>query len=151
MAVNDDKKERVIHTRVSETLESELKERAGGLGISVSNLVRNVLQNTFGLVEAIVTDSHNVARSARGEAPVGRGGEPIVPAAAPAAASPGVVIGWQQLVLAVNAVCVQCNDILPRGTDAALGISDGAARPIMCLRCLEEVRHGSKPAAGRDE
>jgi hypothetical protein len=133
----DDKKERVIHTRVSETLESELKERANGLGISVSNLVRNVLQNTFGLVEAIVADSHNVARSARGEAPI-KPAEPAAPAA------PGVVIGWQQIVLAVNAVCVQCNDILPRGTDAALGIADGAARPILCLRCLEETRHGRK-------
>ena len=137
---DDDKKERVIHTRVSETLESELKERASGLGISVSNLVRNVLQNTFGLVEAIVADGHKVARSARGEA---AGWRPPEAAATPAPTTAGVVIGWQQIVLAVNAVCSQCNDILPRGADAALGINDGTTRPILCLACLEEVRHGN--------
>jgi hypothetical protein len=147
----DDKKERVIHTRVSETLEQELKERATELGVSVSNLVRNVLQNAFGLVADVMADSASVARSAHG---VRRSSEPAsgtpdtaappVPAAAaasPAAAAPGPVIGWQRIVLAVNALCSRCNDILPRGTDAAIGITDGGARPILCLRCLEETRH----------
>ena len=36
-----EKKERVIHTRVPESLEAELRRRAQDLGISVSNLVRN--------------------------------------------------------------------------------------------------------------
>ena len=44
------RKERVIHTRVPESLDDEIKRRATGLGLSVSNLVRNVLQHTFGLV-----------------------------------------------------------------------------------------------------
>jgi hypothetical protein len=136
---SNDKKERVIHTRVSETLESELRERASGLGISVSNLIRNVLQNTFGLVEAIVADSHRVSRSALGESVK----EPISPTASASATSPGAVIGWQQIVLAVNALCAHCNEILPRGCDAAIGICDGAARPIVCLRCLEESRSGA--------
>ena len=49
-----EKKERVIHTRVPESLEAELRERAKDLGISVSNLVRNVLGHAFGLVGDVV-------------------------------------------------------------------------------------------------
>jgi hypothetical protein len=148
----EDKKERVIHTRVSETLEQELKDRANELGVSVSNLVRNVLQNAFGLVADIVADSTAVARSAT----VGAGRRPDAAAAPPSpkppsdmpdspakvpAAPAGAVIGWQRIVLNLNAICVKCNDILPRGSDAALGITDGGGRPILCLRCLEESRH----------
>src|SRR4051812_34307346 len=79
---DEDKKERVIHTRVPPRLEAELKERAADLGVSVSNLVRNVLPHAFGLVGDIVADSAQVARSASGglRVPVG--------AARPAAAAP---------------------------------------------------------------
>ena len=62
-----EKKERVIHTRVPESLEAELRERAQDLGICVSNLVRNVLGHAFGLVGDVVADSHAIARAARGE------------------------------------------------------------------------------------
>src|SRR5580704_6170354 len=62
-----EKKERVIHTRVPESLEAELRKRAEGLGMSVSNLVRNVLGHAFGLVGDVVADSHAIARAARGQ------------------------------------------------------------------------------------
>lgn len=65
----DERKERVIHMRVAPSLDSELKERAGRLGVSVSNLVRNVLQHAFGLAGDVIKDGAEVARSARGEAP----------------------------------------------------------------------------------
>lgn len=130
--VDDDRKERVLHTRVPEKLEHELKERAAELGVSVSNLVRNVLTHAFGLVGDVVADGARVARAAAG------GPRPAVDA--PAAAG-GDVIGWQQLVLQKNAVCHACNDILPRGSDAAIAITEGPGpRPIQCLRCLEALR-----------
>ncbi|MBL8627125.1 MAG: hypothetical protein JNK64_37895 [Myxococcales bacterium] len=137
---DDDKKERVLHTRVPERLEAELKERAADLGVSVSNLVRNVLTHAFGLVGDIVADGAQVARSASG----GRR-----PAEAPApAARPGDVVGWQPMILGKNAVCAACNDVLMRGADGAVAITDGAGpRPIVCPRCLEEIRHGRDPFA----
>ncbi|MBZ0232834.1 MAG: BrnA antitoxin family protein [Deltaproteobacteria bacterium] len=126
--MDDDRKERVLHTRVPEKLENELKERAAELGVSVSNLVRNVLTHAFGLVGDVVADGARVARAATG-------------GPRPAASPPGAVIGWQQLVLQKNAVCQQCNDILPRGRDAAIAITEGhGPRPILCLRCLEDLR-----------
>jgi hypothetical protein len=132
MTKEREKKQKVIHTRVSESMEEELKERAERLGVSVSNLVRNVLQNTFGLVEDIMHDGANLARSARNEA---RG------RAATGAAAAAEVLGWQIAILNRNAVCEQCNEILPKGAEAAIGIRDGAgARPILCKSCVEELR-----------
>src|ERR1041384_8218889 len=87
-----ERKERVIHTRVPESLEAELRQRAQDLGISVSNLVRNVLGHAFGLVGDVVADGHAIARAARG------GTRPADPPRAPiAAASIDDVLGWQRV------------------------------------------------------
>ena len=128
-AVDDEpeKKERVIHTRVPESLEAHLRERAQELGMSVSNLVRNVLGNAFGLVNNVVADSHAIARAARGEKKS---------APAPAPASIDDVIGWQPIVLGKNAVCARCNDLLPKGKDAAIG---AGTQIVICPACLKEL------------
>jgi hypothetical protein len=116
-----EKKERVIHTRVPESLEAQLRQKAQDLGISVSNLVRNVLGHAFGLVGDVVADSHAIARAARGER-----------------SEPNDVIGWQPLTLAKNAVCSRCNEILPKGKPAAIGMTErGAVGPIVCNACME--------------
>lgn len=140
-----EKKERVIHTRVPERLEAELRERAQDLGISVSNLVRNVLGHAFGLVGDVAADAHAIARAARGEARPAAAAKasPLGTAETVTGGSAAIddVLGWQAIVLGKNAICARCNDILPRGRDAALGISEhGGARVIVCTGCLEEVR-----------
>ena len=143
---DEERKEKVIHTRVSEGLEEEIRERAARLGVSVSNLVRNVLQNTFGLVEDVVADAANISRSARGEGRSSAGssaerGARDATATAPSE-RPGRVLGWQEAVLSLNALCVACNAILPRGTRAAIAVVEGnAPREIRCLPCMEEVLH----------
>lgn len=138
-----ERNERVIHTRVPEKLEAELKDRAAEMGVSVSNLVRNVLTHALGLVNDIVADSEQIVKSAREGIEAGvravRGGAPGVSAAP-------VILGWQTAVLERNAVCDQCNDVLLRGGDAAIAIFDGpapATLPVVCLRCLQELRHGT--------
>lgn len=137
-----ERKERVIHTRVPESLEAELRDRAQDLGISVSNLVRNVLGHAFGLVGDVAADAHAIARAARGERtpPVGATATPAPAAAADPPLALDDVIAWQPIVLAKNAVCARCNDLLPRGHDAAIAIADRGARPIVCPRCLAELR-----------
>lgn len=126
----DDRKAKVLHARIPEALEEELKKRAGSLGISVSNLVRNVLANTFGLVEGVVADAAEVARRARGEA------------AEPDEARTPRVLGWQEVVLNVNAVCVRCNALLPKGSAAAFGVTDDhGPRVIVCPVCMKEEIH----------
>jgi len=125
-------KDRVIHTRVPESLEAHLRERANELGMSVSNLVRNVLGHAFGLVGDVVADSHAIARAARGDKK--SGATPV--GAAPSAASIDDVVGWQSIVLGKNAVCARCNSILPRGKSAAIG---AGTQLIVCPPCLEEL------------
>ena len=137
-----ERKERVIHTRVPEALDNEVKRHAGNLGLSVSNLVRNVLENAFGLVEDIVADSAEIARSARGDLTAGRGGS----------ATPGRrVLGWTVAVLNVNAVCDRCNALLPKGMRAGIGVvAGGGAAPFRCEKCLEEMTHDREPDASSE-
>lgn len=149
MTEEKDRKERVIHTRVSETLDEEIRRRANGLGVSVSNLIRNALAHTFGLVEDVIADSASVARSARGEGPAA---PPRTAAGAPSAASSPAIFGWQVLVLNLNAICTHCNDIMPKGTEAALAVTDPpGARVFVCKRCLQEIRHDSSSTDPRGE
>ena len=129
-----EKKERVIHTRVPESLEAELRKRAQELGVSVSNLVRNVLGHAFGLVGDVVADSHAIARAARGDRDKADAKSERPP-------DPEEVLAWQTVVLGKNAVCSRCNDLLPRGRDAAIGVAEhGGGRVIVCQTCLEELR-----------
>jgi len=129
----EERKERVIHTRVPESLETELRQRAQDLGISVSNLVRNVLGHAFGLVGDVVADSHAIARAARGGDK-----KPDAPAGPPPLDD---VLGWQPIVLGKNALCARCNAILPKGHDAATGVAEtSGTRMVICLVCLEALR-----------
>ena len=141
MSADKELKERVIHTRVPESLDNEVKRRAGNLGLSVSNLVRNVLENAFGLVEDIVADSAEIARSARGEASGMPRGVP-----GPSGKVLGKVLGWTVAMLNVNAVCDRCNEILPKGKRAGIGVVEGGGpAPFRCERCLEEMTDEREP------
>jgi len=123
----EERKERVIHTRVPESLDDEIKTKARRLGVSVSNLVRNVLEHTVELVEDIVTDGADLARSAASPRRA-RAAEPAV-------------LGWQRAILECNAVCDRCNEILPRGSEAAIAVTAGGSPRFRCTRCLEETPH----------
>ncbi len=146
-----ERKEKVLHARISETLDQELRTKAASLGLSVSNLVRNILLNTFGLVEDVLSDSANIARSARGEPePQSRGSHadarlasharPRERAEPGAASAPSPIVGWQESLLAVNAVCDQCNKLLPKGTKGAIAVREmPGPRTVLCSKCLKEA------------
>lgn len=142
MEQDPEKKERVIHTRVPPSLDSELKERAEHLGTSVSNLVRNILHHAFGLAGDVIRDGQAVARSARGEAV---GDEPASSGPPPESAlRPAKLLGWQRFTLGINALCERCNAILPKGSEAHIGVLESPGpRPIQCNSCVEEVTRGS--------
>jgi hypothetical protein len=136
----DERKERVLHTRVPESLDRHIKSRAKGQGLSVSTVVRNVLLNTFGLVEDIVTDSTNIALAIAGEdtAALGRGRHARARADEEPAA--GGIVAWQESVLNVNAVCADCNAVLRKGTRAAIAVRERPGpRAILCRRCLGKI------------
>lgn len=134
--------DKMLHARIPETLDREIRRRAGSLGMSVSTVVRHVLLNTFNLVEDIVADSADIASAlgggdGGGGVGDGRAGGGSKDGDAPAGAAR--VVGWHEAVLDLNAVCDHCNVILEAGTRAAIAIFDHAGpRTIICTKCLDD-------------
>lgn len=54
------KKEKVLHTRIPVELEQEIKDRAEKLRVPVSNLVRNILEDAFALVQHVGSNVEQV-------------------------------------------------------------------------------------------
>ena len=130
-------KDRVLQARIPEQLDEELRDRAEELGLSVSTVVRNVLFNTFDLVEGVVSDSAHLARALKGREPPSSSPPPAVPAPDPAdSGAENTVIGWQEAVLNRNGICEQCNAILHMGARAAVGVPAQARPVLLCLDCL---------------
>lgn len=131
-------KDRVLQARIPKHLDEELRGHAEQLGLSVSTVVRNVLLNTFELVEGVVVDSTNLARAVQGR--------PARPRPVAETASedmePGV-IGWQEAVLNLNGICDQCNSILHKGERAAVGVPVTARPVLLCPTCLASLSAGT--------
>ena len=126
-------KDRVLQARIPRHLDEELRGHAEQLGLSVSTVVRNVLLNTFELVEGVVVDSTNLARAVQGR-PARTG-----PAAETAEDTEPAVIGWQEAVLNLNGICDQCNSILHKGERAAVGVPVTARPVLLCPSCLASL------------
>ena len=62
------RKDRLIQTRVPQDLESTLKDEARKRRLSVSHLIRNVLEDTFNLVDNVVTEVDRVVADSVGVA-----------------------------------------------------------------------------------
>ncbi len=129
-------KDRVLQARIPRHLDEELRGHAEQLGLSVSTVVRNVLLNTFELVEGVVADSTNLARAIQGRKPRPQTGRLEAPEAS---ADETGVIGWQEAVLNRNGVCDQCNAILHRGERAAVGVPVQVRPVLLCPTCLASL------------
>ena len=135
---SEEKKEKVLHARIPESLDEEIRQHAAKLGVSVSNLVRNVLQNAVGLVGDIVADTASIAQTVSGEIP-----PPKAPPATPGREPQ--VLGWQKAITNLNSVCDACNTIIPKGAEAAIAVAEaGAMKVVRCLECLKEVSNDKK-------
>ncbi len=62
------RKDRLIQTRVPQNLESTLKDEARRRRLSVSHLIRNVLEDTFNLVDNVVSEVDRVVADSVGMA-----------------------------------------------------------------------------------
>jgi hypothetical protein len=163
------RKDRLIQTRVPEDLESTLKREARRRRLTVSHLIRNILEDTFQLVDEVVanvddlvTDSVELARrvgrdakrvaeavrDAVAEAPPDESDAASSDEAATAAEpetsedeSLAHVYAWNRVVLNRAATCARCSTDLPRGSDAFVGLSDQAngERVFLCAGCGESL------------
>ncbi len=129
------RKDRVLQARIPSHLDEELRGRAEQLGLSVSTVVRNVLLNTFDLVEGVVADSAEIARVLHKRQ--------AQPQRLPRSEDlEDEVLGWQEAVLNRNGVCQQCNTILAKGKRAAIGLPARGEPPLLCLACLQALIDG---------
>ena len=149
-----ERKERVLHTRISDDLAADIRRVAEDLRVPVSNLVRNVLEEAFSVVETVsdnvgdlIEDVVEAAERARARMRQRRKQsqrrEPpeTQAAAAPARAEFAEVLGWQPLILNRHQICADCEEPLERGERAYLGILAAGPSPhFLCADCADARR-----------
>ncbi len=160
----EDRKERVLHTRVSERLADDIRKTAEELRVPVSNLVRNVLEDAFSVVEAVTGEVGDliedvIEEADKARAKLSRHGRRGLRKARryvdedldedlrePSPELPEFedVLGWQPIILNADQTCVGCARELPRGKRAFLGLtSSGISSAYLCSRCAKAVQHRS--------
>lgn len=157
-----DVKDRLIQTRVPERLEHVLKSEAKKRRLTVSHLIRNVLEDTLELVESVVQgagdivdaagsvadqirrDAGKVAGSARSVVRPREAGDEArdgaqVPAEKPAEGAQ--VLAWNRVVVNQAVRCDRCEAQVARGEEGYLGLTATPGGPPVwrCARCVSEL------------
>ncbi len=154
-----ERKERVLHTRVSDALAEDIRRMAEDLRVPASNLVRNVLEEAFSMVEAVSENVGDLIEDVVGEADRARermrqrhrhrrprsfrGKDPLQreAATAPERGEFPDVIGWQSLILNRPQRCADCDEPMERGQQAYFGLTaTGAASTALCGDCMDTRR-----------
>lgn len=150
-AAEEERKDRVIQTRVPKDLESTLKEAAEQKRMTVSHLIRNVLEDTFNLVDGIVADSsalvEHVTRDAKRLAATARGesqAKPLTPANDGGDLARQLlesVDAWQDVIVNKPGQCIECGKALGRGDRAFRGLTQLPDIPSvwLCQDCIGKL------------
>jgi hypothetical protein len=116
------RKEDYLGARVSRELRAKVIARADELGIPVSILIRNVLEQAF------MSDAP--ASSSRSATAVNRKPDTVFAG----------VIAWERIVLNRGMSCASCGSDMAAGQVATLGIAaPGEDHVILCTKCKEPV------------
>jgi hypothetical protein len=139
------RKDRLIQTRVDQDLESALKEEATRRRLPVSQLVRNILEDTLHLVggvvdgvDGIVQDSVAMARRATADArriARPRGGQDL-----------SDVFAWNEVIVNQACDCSRCGTQLEVGKPAYVGMRDDPSRgrAWLCTSCIGALDGGGE-------
>lgn len=116
------RKDQLIQTRVDRRLQKVLIEQARSRRISVSNLVRNILEDAFGL---------------------GVPGPEPEPEPEPSKPEPALdhIYAWSSAILGREAECSRCGRALEAGNHALMGLSEepSAPRAWLCPTCGKDL------------
>ncbi len=165
----DPRKDRLIQARVPRELEANIKEEARRRRMTVSQFIRNILEDTFFLVDDVVTnvdqlvsdsvglarqvqrDARRVVASVRGdeepqaEAPLDEDAPATRPADEPETTAAGGdsldhVYAWNEVVLHREVRCSRCGGALVRGQRGFAGLTDaGGPRAWLCEDCVDAL------------
>ena len=131
-----DRKDQLVQTRVPGELSETLREAAKKNRVTVSQLIRNVLEDTFELVDNVVDEAVHLGNTVRrdalriAESAKGRGKR----ASSPAGSDPlAEVDAWQEVLLNKDVVCAQCARVVTRGSKAAFGVGSDSTAPKLWL------------------
>jgi len=118
------RKDRLIQTRVDRRLQHVLQEEARRRRMSISNLVRGVLEDAFGVADPDVGPVLD---------------EPVAPATTEVDLSH--VYAWNAVTLGKDAACGRCRAPMQSGDSALIGLSEDAtaARAWLCRECGDEL------------
>lgn len=157
------RKDRLIQTRVPQNLESTLKDEARKRRLSVSHLIRNVLEDTFDLVDNVVhevdrvvsdsvgvahtlrRDAQRLAATARGETEHRKPRQASEPAAA---REPSDSSSQPQAVVVAATPAEQRGDI-DVALEAVYAFQELVLnRPVPCARCEQPLGRGVRAYLG---
>jgi hypothetical protein len=120
----DARKDRVLQARVSDALYRDLAARARRLRVPVSNLVRNILEDSVAMVGRIVEGGLDIA---------------VALASGASAQELDAVLGWQPMTAARDVPCASCGRTIEKGGPAFAGVgATGGRTLVICARCREE-------------
>ncbi|MCZ7582841.1 MAG: hypothetical protein M5R36_05600 [Deltaproteobacteria bacterium] len=115
----------MLQTRVPSSLYEELAENASRLRVPVSNLVRNILEDSVRMVGNIVEGGFGIAEAL--------GGQPV-------RERRPEIIGWQSLTAAKRLTCSRCGKNIAKGRRAWLGIAaQGRGSEVICPTCRKSL------------
>jgi hypothetical protein len=151
----------VLHTRISEQLADDIRQMAEELRVPVSNLVRNVLEEAFSVVESVSDDVGDLLEDVIEQAERAsdrlhhfrrRRGERVDPEEERRPADDGEprafeeVEAWQPVILNATRRCDGDGREMRRGEQAFLGLTaSGLSDTYLCPPCVE-ARKGSDAA-----
>jgi len=134
-----DRKDKIVQTRIPEELETLLKEAALEQDTSVSNLIRNLLENTFDLVDNLVTDSANLVGTVASDAKRIATGTKVTTQSPSATANTPQIDSWISIVPNRDLTCWQCHTTLTQGKPAWQASGHCLPQPLWsCKHCLHK-------------
>jgi hypothetical protein len=158
------RKERVLHTRISENLAENIYRVAEDLRVPASNLVRNVLEDAFSVVESVTGNVGDLIESILDEAERARAriarsvertrravrkpatereADEAVADAGEGEGAPEFpeVLGWQPMLLNHEQRCSDCGVQISKGERAVVGMAaTGLTNTYLCLSCMNARR-----------
>ena len=123
--IERERKDHVLQARVPESLHRDLIEQARRLRVPVSNLVRNILEDSFRMVTNLVDSGLDIAEILSG----GVDEKEL-----------SSVLGWQPMTANRRLPCARCGKEIEKGSEAFTSVVEPGKRAfVICGKCKCEL------------